>query len=292
MSPKIELEKPKRKHIDLKKAVISLLAKRHKKVSKIEKKAKKIKKKKEKAIASGGELTKFKSDLDLLKAEVMALKELTKGNTETITMVSEHVGEFKIYIIDLEKNINRLLVQVNKNSMRLDDINPVGARKNIAKQNAKIEEFEERLLGLNDMQKQMMEQIKQLRGSVGKLKDVQSLMELNEELNEKIIELQKLVTLVEKYAGKTEGIYVEMQSSIKDAEMFKKQIETLQSSHEDMIKGMEEIRQKVKEQRNARQKRDEEAREDVEKPAEKDIQEKPIKEQKEEIKPEQNIKQD
>jgi chromosome segregation ATPase len=239
---KISISKKKRKHVDLKKAVLSLIAKKHSKVKKHHKKIKKIQQKQAMPI---GEVEKLKSDVELLKAELSAVKELSKGNTETITFVSEHVGEFKTYMIDLEKSINKAIVQVNKNSMRLDDINPVGARKNIAQQNAKIEEFDGRLDGVRDAQKQIMESMKDLREQVKLLRDVRPLLELNEELNKKAVELQKLVAKVERYASKTEGIYVGLQSHVKDFEMFKKQVGTLQTGHDDVMRNMELLRQRM-----------------------------------------------
>ncbi len=238
---KVTLKKPKKDSRNLKGIVKSLLSGSKNKVKVIEKEQRA----KAKEPKVDPNLTKLQSEVELMNAKLMATQEMVKGHTETIMFVSEHVGEFKTYMVDIEKNLNKLLVQVNRNSMRLDNIRPVGAQKMFAKHNMKIEEFDAKLEGYKDIQVQLKDQIKEVKSKLNQIKNIEPLLELNKEMSEKVVELHKLSALVDRHSSKSEQIYTEMQGHVRKMDVIKKEFDDIQDGFRDNLKDVDKLRLRV-----------------------------------------------
>ncbi len=149
------------------------------------------------------ELEKIKTKLDVL---IKVKEELNNR----ISFLSERIGELRSMLVDKEKELKELEANVQKYIQLVKELEPEEIIKKFKEFETKIEVINSKLELNESLINKMIEEIKEMRRVFIKFRSLEEIQKIENELKKDLNEIKKVESKVSTYSAKTESIFSEL----------------------------------------------------------------------------------
>lgn len=188
-----------------------------------------------------------KVDMELTKvyAQLDSFGEIRKANAERFTRVSEQLGELRGMIVDTNKAMSKMEVAATKAVDLVESVHPEKLMIEVRKQDGKIESLRANIEGNEAIVKDLMNEVKKLRESVGQFKGVDQVLKMNEEVKGELAEIKKMEATIERHADKVETIFIEVEKKFASFDKFDSIVKDLQAGMKRLEGDFDKMRVKL-----------------------------------------------
>ena len=192
-----------------------------------------------------------KKDIDptfeKLNAEIEALNEVRKVTNERFLRFAEEVGQLRGDIVNREKDIKDISLQVTKSIDIVSKVQPEKLYVASQNQNVKIAKLEATIESNKSFIGEIMKQMKNMQSKLNLFRGVEQVMQLNKESLVSLTDVQKLSMLTKGKADKTEKFFIKIGKQYKDFERFEEDRGDMQQLHLDITTKMNDVNVKISE---------------------------------------------
>ncbi|NPA38573.1 MAG: hypothetical protein GXN99_02135 [Candidatus Nanohaloarchaeota archaeon] len=168
------------------------------------------------------------AELERIKAQLDAEKEIREGLTERLTHISEEIGEIRRSIIEEEKKISEIDVKATKAADLVKEVHPEELMAALQKDEAKIEALQDLINSQKLMVEKLMEELKEIKRTLTAFKGYDEVIKLYGDIKKDITTLEKLKARIERDADKVESIFLELSKKMKDTQALEDAIKSLE----------------------------------------------------------------
>lgn len=155
--------------------------------------------------------SKVAIDVDKLKAQVEALKDMRAVYDERFTKLNQDVGEAKAMILNTEKDMQDTKQKAEVASALVLTVQPENLMKDVKLLEAKLGENRAYIEKIESYQAKMNDEMRELRGKLGVFRGLDAVKELADEVKKDLYALKKTLTTIEAHADKVGYIYLDFQ---------------------------------------------------------------------------------
>jgi len=185
---------------------------------------------------------KFKLEVDKLNAKVESITELLKGFSERFSNISQQIGEVRAMNLSNEKSISKSTQQSAKAVDIVKEVKPEELRVDFQRSDMRVNTLAEKIEATKQFAETVMDEIKDLRRKSSAFIGTDSILKLNEEVKEDLIELQKMGARVRVNADKSEQIFIELKKGLAETQKFNEMFNNLDKSYSSLQKEVEKLR--------------------------------------------------
>ncbi|MEM2962906.1 MAG: hypothetical protein QXW70_02600 [Candidatus Anstonellales archaeon] len=157
-------------------------------------------------------------EIDKLKAQVTALREMRSISEERFYKISEEIGQLKNTIFEIDKNTVELKKRAEIAASLVEAVQPQHLLKEIKRLEVEIEKLSGAHEKISAFQDKINEELKDVRARIAVFRGADAIRELNEEMQKELAELKKTEASIEQHADKVEYIYVMFQKKFSNFE--------------------------------------------------------------------------
>jgi len=183
-------------------------------------------------------------DVELLKAQIEAIKEKDKLNEERLSRFSEQIGEIRAMALDTEKFVKSLETKAEKAITIVSEVEPEKLSSEVRKLQTLIEKQNNTLEKHKALIDGLTENLKEVNKVVKNIKGTESLIKMNEEIREELINIKKIEALTERNADKAENIMINLQKQFSELAKLPSDFENVQKSQQNLIKELDALKAK------------------------------------------------
>jgi predicted nucleic acid-binding Zn-ribbon protein len=167
------------------------------------------------------------ADLTKIKSSLEALNEVRKANADQFTRTSEQIGELRGALMDTNKAVGTIEVASSRAIDLVNTVQPDKLMIEVRKMDGKLEALRANIEANETIMKDIMREMKEIRGQMGFYKGVDQVVKMNNEIKQELIEIKKTEGIVGKHADKVETIFVEVEKKFYDFEKFNDAVKEL-----------------------------------------------------------------
>lgn len=186
------------------------------------------------------ELTKIKSSLE-------ALNEVRKANAEQFTRTSEQIGELRGALMDTNKAVGAIEVASTKAIDMVSSVQPDKLMIEVRKIDGKVEALRANIEANETIMKDIMREMKEIRGQMSFYKGVDQVIKMNNEIKQELVDIKKTEGIVGKHADRVETIFVEVEKKFYDFEKFNEAVKELDRAFKKIGSDFDKMRVNVDE---------------------------------------------
>jgi len=204
--------------------------------------------------------------LEKLEGKFSEFEEIKDDFNERIARLSEEIGELRSSFLELDKNFTSLETKVEKTIDVVNELQPEKISKDLQKKESEIMKLQADIESLNNMLVSIKKSNEAVRALLEKIKNIENVISMYKKLSEKIQLIDDTKIYVDRLAGKSETIFSEMESKMKDIEDIKNKVQKLDDLTVDVVKMLDSISIKVPkfiEKENAQKIIEEEIKKDI-----------------------------
>jgi len=209
----------------------------------------------EKLAKEEGEKTKQSEDssnelmlkLETLEGKLQSETERRNSTDERISRLSEEIGELRSMILERERTIGNIDAGFEKIKDQLGEVKPELIAKDLEKKEKTIFEAVARLDMTEETLTALKKELGVFREQVGKIRSFDNIIQMYDELNNKIQKIQEAEQYVNRMASKVEGIFSELDKRIPELVDVEEKTKTLQEITTDLMKSLDKDEVKLKE---------------------------------------------
>jgi hypothetical protein len=206
---------------------------------------------------------KLEITLELLKEEINALKERGNATEERISRENESIGEIKEMSMNTEKESKELSIKAEQAISIIKETKPEEIYGRLEKFDQKLEKQKEVLGQFKSMITALEERQKEITSKMAIIKGAETLMKLNDEIRDELMNVKKVEAKIERDADRVESIYLTYQKEFSDLSDIKSRGESIEKLQKEMVKEIDDT--KVRMQSLAEKKKLESFRTDLDK---------------------------
>lgn len=183
-------------------------------------------------------------DIEIEKLKVMldAAREGTKTVEESVTNLSEGLGELRSMVFQTEGSQKELSAKMEKLEDQVQGLTPQEIDKKLRSFSSKMEQADlmhEKFEKKEEDLSQKVNKIDQIMKSIG---GVENLIEINKSIQQKLSDIQEALKYTERLAVKTEKIFMDMNKGLQDVEIYKTRQEALDDTFKEVLKNIDAIK--------------------------------------------------
>jgi len=188
-----------------------------------------------------------KIDIELTKIEgrIQGLDEVRKSSSERFSRVAEQIGELRGMIVDTNKAMSKVEVSATKAVDLVESVHPEKLMIDVRKQDGKIEALRASIESNEAIMKDIMLEMKKMRGKMNLYKGVEQVMEMNDEIKKELSTIKRVEATIESHADKVETIFIEVNKKFGDFDKFNSIAKDLDKSFKKMSSDFEKLRTKT-----------------------------------------------
>ncbi|MCS7134913.1 MAG: hypothetical protein NZ893_00535 [Candidatus Aenigmarchaeota archaeon] len=183
--------------------------------------------------------------VEKLEGRFSVFESIKDDINERMARLSEEIGELRSSFLELDRNFTSLEAKIEKTIQVVSEIQPEKFGKELQKKEAEILKLQTDIEALKAIIAVLKRDNQSLRVILEKIKSLDNLISMYNKLNEKIQMIDDAKMYVDRLAGKTETIFTEMESKIKDVENMKAKVQKLDDLTVDLVKMLDSISLKV-----------------------------------------------
>lgn len=183
--------------------------------------------------------------IDLLREQINAIREMSRAVDERLSRLNESIGEVREMSMNTEKDFRELELKTDKALTIIQETEPEKINAKMERTNAVMEKQQGRL----DELKSVMDVIREKQVEISKkfalIQGAETLIQLNNEIREELVNLKKLSAKTERDADRVESIYVNYQKEFAEINAMKDRAESIEKLQRDIVKEIDEVRAKM-----------------------------------------------
>jgi hypothetical protein len=169
-------------------------------------------------------------EIERLNAKLDSIVSWINQFYERFAYLSENIGELRAMNLENEKNLSKATLEAQKAVDIVKEIKPEELEVSYRKLELKIKTVEERIEAVKQFDDGLMEQIKELRARTENFVGVESLLKLNEDTKNDLLNLKKLELNVRRHADKSEQIFIELKKETIEEGKLSESLDSLENS--------------------------------------------------------------
>ncbi len=183
--------------------------------------------------------------LEKLEGKFSAFEDVKDDINERIARLSEEIGELRSSFLELDKNFNSLEAKAEKVLDAVKELQPEKFSKELQKKDAEILKMQAEIESLKNVFSKIKNDNERLSSLLEKIKNIENLITMYKKLSEKIQLIDDTKVYVDRLAGKSETIFSEMESKMKDVEYMKTKLQKLDDLTVDFVKMLDSVSLKI-----------------------------------------------
>ncbi|MBU1975031.1 MAG: hypothetical protein KKG59_01365 [Nanoarchaeota archaeon] len=180
-------------------------------------------------------LTRFKAQLD-------GLNENRKIVSDRFTRIGEQMGEVRSMVMETNKTISTIEVSSTKAVDLVESVQPEKLMIEVRKMDGKIEGLRANIEANESLMKDLMGEMKKMRGQMNFYKGVEQTIKINEEIKKEVAESKKIEALIERHSDKVETIFLEISKKFTEFDKYSDVAKSLDSSFKQMQEDLDKIK--------------------------------------------------
>ncbi|NIM46964.1 MAG: hypothetical protein GTN40_02275 [Candidatus Aenigmarchaeota archaeon] len=201
----------------------------------------------EKKISFLGEIRikKLVMDLEKLKAVVEGLREVKFSSDERIKELAENIGEIRSMVFQKDSLVKELQTKIKLIEDNISDVEPKKITKEFQKQEERIAKSEAEAEKVESMYKDVIRRLEEAQKILEGIRSVENLREKVKQMEDMVSKSIETKAEVDRFAGKTEKIYTEIEDKIKEFSKLKVELEKVDDLTKELTKTIDEINIKL-----------------------------------------------
>lgn len=185
-----------------------------------------------------------KIDLELtkIKAQLESFGELRKANSERFSRISEQTGELRGMIIDVNKAMSKIEVAATKAVDLVESVHPEKLMIEVRKQDGKIAAVRAMVESNETIMKDLMSELKRMRGQMNFYKGTEQVLKMNEEVKQELADIKKMEAVVERHADRVETIFMETEKKFTNFEKYDDNMKETKENFRKLSSDFEKVR--------------------------------------------------
>ncbi|MEM0473258.1 MAG: hypothetical protein QXF88_00875 [Candidatus Aenigmatarchaeota archaeon] len=183
--------------------------------------------------------------IEKLEGKFSAFEDIKDDINERISRISEEIGELRSSFLELDKNFTSLEARVEKFLDAVSQIQPEKFYKDLQKKEADIMKLQAETESIRIVLATLKKENEKLNSVLEKIKNIENLVVMYKKLSEKIQLIDGTKVYVDRLAGKSETIFSEMESKMKDVEDMKAKVAKLDDLTVDIVKMLDGVSIKI-----------------------------------------------
>jgi chromosome segregation ATPase len=184
-------------------------------------------------------------DLEKVKAEIEGLREIKFSSDERIKELAESTGELRSILFQKDSLVKEQETKIKLLEDSISDVDPKKISKQLQRQEEIVSEAEAKAEKVEGMYKDISKKFEESQRILESIKSVENLKEKVSQIENLVSKAIETKAEVERYAGKTEKFYNEMEDKIKELPKLKSETEKLNDSEKEITKAIDEINIKM-----------------------------------------------
>jgi chromosome segregation ATPase len=183
--------------------------------------------------------------IEKLEGKFSAFEDVKDDINERISRLSEEIGELRSSFLELDKNFTSLESKVEKTLESVKELEPEKIFKEMSKKETEIIKLQAEAETMKSILSNIKKDNEKLFSILEKIKNIENLVNMYKKLSEKIQMIDDTKIYVDRLAGKSETIFSEMESKMKDIEDIKAKTQKLDDLTVDIVKMLDGLSLKV-----------------------------------------------
>jgi chromosome segregation ATPase len=181
-------------------------------------------------------------ELAKIKGQIDSLNEIRKSTTERFGIVTEQMGEIRGMLNDLEQAFSKVEVKATKAIDEVETVQPSVFMTELRKTDGKIEALKANIEGNESLMKDIMSQLKGMRGQMDVYKGTEQIIKLHEEIKNELANLKKVESIVERHADRVETIFLDVEKKFSEFDKFDSQVKDINREFKKMQADFDKMR--------------------------------------------------
>ena len=190
-------------------------------------------------------LGKLTADVEKLKAQFGTFYELQKASNERFSNITENMGSLRSMLIERDKDAQRLEAKAAQAIDLVKTVQPDKFLVEIRKMDSKIEALKANLESNENIIKNTINELKEMRNKIGVFKGMEQIISMEEESKKELMQIKKVQAIIERHADKVETIFSEMQKKTADFVRTAEVVKDLDKSFKQIISDFDSIKVKI-----------------------------------------------
>ncbi len=201
----------------------------------------KIEKKEEKEVKVKGasDIEKIILKTEKLEGKFDAMAAERQALSDRISVLNEEIGEIRSSVLGRDKTFSEIQTQFKEMKDAVKEISPRSIAANLERGVQGIEVNAVKIEGLDAKTKELSKEMKKLKTTLYKIRDVQNLVEIIEGLKKKIDVVEKDRKYTSRLAGKIEAMFAEMSEKLGEVDRFKDKITLNEDAMHELMKSVD-----------------------------------------------------
>lgn len=183
--------------------------------------------------------------IELLKEEINALKEMNSATNERISHLNETIGEIKEMSLNTERDSKTLSLKAEQALTIIKETEPEKISAKLEKFDQKIEKQQELLNQFKEMLNATQAKQKEISEKMSIIKGAESLLNLNTEVREELMNIKKIQAKTERDADRVESIYINYQKEFSELSDIKNKEDSIEKLQKDMVREIDDNKIKM-----------------------------------------------
>jgi DNA repair exonuclease SbcCD ATPase subunit len=184
-------------------------------------------------------------DLEKVKAEIEGLREIKFSSDERIKELAESTGELRSILFQKDSLTKELETKIKILEDSISDVDPKKISKQLQRQEEVVAEAEAKAEKVEGMYKDISKKFEESQRILESIKSVENLKEKVSQIENLVSKAIETKVEVDRYAGKTEKFYNEIEDRIRELPKLKSETEKLNDSTKEIAKAIDEINIKM-----------------------------------------------
>lgn len=185
------------------------------------------------------------SDIEKLKAEITALKEVKFNADARIKELSESIGELRNMSIQREQGAREAEAKVTRIDEIVKNVQPQIILTELQKREKEMEGTRAQLERTTMMLNETITQVREIQKAMERVRGITNILDVDKGLNTKIGKLESQLAIGERFSTKAEKLYYEIDKRMTDYAVMKEKVERLEGLSREMMKEFDEKKIKL-----------------------------------------------
>ncbi len=195
----------------------------------------------------GTSVSKIEVQLESLRAQIDALRELRVIMDEKFSRVNEEIGEMRAMLVEEEKEGKEIHARAEAATSLIEAVQPEKLMGEVRKLELKLEQMKNIQERLESIQVKATDEIKEVKSKLTVFKGVDTVVQLNDEVKRELAEIKKTESDIMRHADKVEYIFVDFQKKFVDIQKMFDRVDAMDSTLKDTVKQADQLRVKLSE---------------------------------------------
>lgn len=180
-----------------------------------------------------------------LEGRIESLEAIRHAFDERFSRLSEEIGELRSSLLEKDKAFDRIDAGFRKVEDIVEEIQPSELRKELDRKSEGIVKNRAKIEALGMHIKEMSKSIKDFRDLLAKIKDVQNLVNISNEMTKTFTKVVEERRNVNKIAGKIETIFSELSKKVSEFDSYKDKVDFNAETMHDLMKSLDMLEVKL-----------------------------------------------